>query len=91
MHSNECRLISVVTDIQLQFTRKANKVKEKRKTPKPVKYPHLRRAAANMGYNHSYIYRVLERQPGYRGRPGLAEDYWAESARIEKAKKEAAE
>lgn len=56
----------------------ANKVKAKRR----VKYPNLRRAAEAMGYNFTYLYRVLEGQPGFVGRPGLVDDFWAESARI---------
>lgn len=47
-----------------------------------VKYPNLRRASANMGYNFTYLYRVLEGQPGFKGREGLREDFWAESQRI---------
>lgn len=56
----------------------ANKVKAKRR----VKYPNLRRAAERMGYNFSYLYRVLEGQPGFKGRPGLVDDFWAESERL---------
>ncbi len=45
-----------------------------------VKYPHLRAAAREMGYDFSYLYRVLEGQ--YKGRAGLREEFWAASARI---------
>ena len=48
-----------------------------------VKYPHLRRAAREMGYNFTYIWRVLEGKPGFVGRPGLVDEFWAESNRIE--------
>lgn len=61
----------------------ANKEKVKRR----VKYPHLRRASANLGYNFTYLWRVLEGQPGFKGRAGLKEDFWAESARITEDKK----
>lgn len=53
-------------------------MKEKRK----VKYPHLRRAAAEMGYNFTYLYRVLEGYPGFKGRNGLKAEYWRMSERI---------
>lgn len=53
-------------------------MKEKRK----VKYPWLRRAAAEMGYDFTYLWRVLEGKPGFAGRPGLAAEYWRVSARI---------
>jgi hypothetical protein len=64
----------------------ANKRKEKRR----VKYPHLRRAAREMGYDFSYLWRVLEGKPGFKGRAGLKEDFWAASRRIsaEKARAE---
>lgn len=52
----------------------ANKVK--------VKYPHLRAASRNMGYNFSYIWRVLEQKPGFSGRTGLVDEFWAESKRL---------
>lgn len=61
-------------------------MKAKRQTKRRVKYPHLRRAAANMGYDFSYLYRVLEGQPGFKGRAGLVDDFWLESARIEAEK-----
>lgn len=48
-----------------------------------VKYPNLRKAAENMGYNFTYIYRVLEGAPGFPGRPGLIDDFWTESAKIQ--------
>lgn len=56
-----------------------------------VKYPHLRQAAKNMGYNFSYLWRVLEGKPGFAGRAGLADEFWAESKRLsaKKARKEA--
>ena len=49
---------------------------------KTVKYPYLREASRNMGYDFSYIWRVLEGKPGYSGRPGLTDDFWAESERL---------
>ena len=54
-------------------------------TNRKVKYPHLRRAAREMGYNYSYLYRVLEGE--YKGRAGLRSEYWAVSAEITAAKK----
>ena len=55
---------------------------QKREGARVVKYPNLRRAAAAMGYNYTYLWRVLEGKPGFKGRPGLIEDFWAMSARI---------
>lgn len=52
-----------------------------------IKYPNLNQAARNMGYDVSYIWRVLEGKPGYPGRAGLVEDFWKESQRIEEMKK----
>jgi len=51
-----------------------------------VKYPHLRNAAKEMGYDFTYLYRVLEGYPGFKGRPGLAADYWRTSERIGRQK-----
>ena len=61
----------------------ANKSKSEKANRRQVKYPHLRRAAENMGYNYSYLWRVLEGKPGFKGRDRLVDDYWAESRRIE--------
>ena len=68
---------SSIATIKRNYTKKANK-KQKMK----AKYPNLRRAAANMGYNFSYLWRVLEGQPGFKGKAGLKDEFWAESARI---------
>lgn len=57
-----------------------------------VKYPNLRRAAAEMGYDFTYLWRVLEGKPGFKGRAGLVDEFWAVSAQIaaeRKAKKSA--
>lgn len=54
-----------------------------------VKYPNLRQASQNIGYNFSYIWRVLEGKPGYSGRKGLKEEFWAESHRLTAANKKA--
>ena len=48
-----------------------------------VKYPYLRQAAKKMGYNFSYLYRVLEgRDPHFKGRRGLKMEYWDTAAHI---------
>ena len=51
-----------------------------------VKYPHLRRAAREMGYDFSYLWRVLECKPGFKGRAGLKEEYHRTAARISAGK-----
>ena len=51
-----------------------------------VKYPHLRRAAREMGYDFSYLWRVLEQKSGYRGRPGLREEYLYTASQIAEEK-----
>lgn len=51
-----------------------------------VKYPHLRSAAREMGYNFSYLWRVLEGKPGFTGRAGLREEYHRTAARISAGK-----
>ena len=56
---------------------------QKRKGVRIVKYPNLRRAAVAMGYDFTYLWRVLEGKPGFKGRAGLVEDFWAMSARIQ--------
>lgn len=56
------------------------------KKERKVKYPHLRRAAKEMGYNFTYLYRVLEGYPGFKGRYGLKDEYWKTSSRIESEK-----
>ncbi len=63
----------------------ANKSQVKSVTRRIVKYPNLRRAAIEMGYNFTYLYRVLEgRDPHFKGRKGLKDDFWRVSARITK-------
>ena len=57
---------------------------------RPVKYPHLRRAALEMGYHFTYLWRVLDgRDPHFKGRPGLKAEFWKVSARITAEKKQA--
>ena len=54
------------------------------------KYPHLRKAAFRMGYNHTYLYRVLEgRDPHFKGRKGLKEEYWNTAKHIAAEHKQA--
>jgi len=69
----------------------ANKAQVKiTRTGRRIKYPNLRRAAERMGYNFTYLYRVLEgREPHYKGRKGLKEEYWKVAAEIEAERKRA--
>ena len=57
--------------------------RRKKANKRVFKYPNLRRAAENMGYNFTYLWRVLEGAPGFPGRPGLVDEFWAESAKIQ--------
>lgn len=55
-----------------------------------VKYPYIREAARRMGYNFSYLWRVLEGKPHFKGRPGLVEEYWEMVERVAKDEAERA-
>ena len=79
------RLVSkwnIIHSIDCSNHEEDNEMANKRKVKRQVKYPNLRRAAERMGYNFTYLWRVLERHPGFDGRAGLREDFWVESHRI---------
>ena len=72
----------IILSVDCNKQEEDNEMANKRK----VKYPHLRRAALEMGYNFSYLWRVLEGKPGFKGRAGLREEYHRTAARISAGK-----